>query len=138
MTGEADAADHVRPLRLGLHAGELDAVIDLLHRDAIERAEEVEVPPGVAELPVGCELQPAFFLPGDDLLDLDVLDRLQRLGADCAVLTLRTRLLDGRRAQEAADVIGTERRSGALHVISLPFFVERMANGEWRMVSSEW
>ena len=62
MVGEADLADDVRPLGLGLHAGELDAVLDLLHLDAVEAAEEIEVPPGAAELAVGRELQAALFL----------------------------------------------------------------------------
>ena len=74
MAREADLADDVGPLGLGLHAGELDAVLDLLHLDAVERAEEIEVPPGAAELAVGCELQAAFLLLSDDLLDLGVLD----------------------------------------------------------------
>ena len=54
--GEAELADDVGPLGLGLHPGELDAVLDLLHHDAVEAAEEIEVPPGAAEFAVGGEL----------------------------------------------------------------------------------
>ena len=39
--------------------------------------EEIEMPPGAAELAVGGELQPDLFLLLDDLLDLAVLDRFE-------------------------------------------------------------
>src|SRR2546423_3028625 len=80
MTGESDLADDVRPFRLGLHAGELDAVLDLLHRNAVEAAEEIEMPPGAAELAVGGELQAGLFLLDDDFFDLGILDRLELIG----------------------------------------------------------
>jgi hypothetical protein len=89
MAGEADLADDVGSLGLGLHAGELDAVIDLLHHHAVEAAEEIEMPPRAAELAVGGELQAARFLVGDDLLDLGVFDRPQLFSRDRALLALR-------------------------------------------------
>ena len=61
--------------RLGLDALELDAVVELDELDAVEHAEEIEVPPGPAELAVGRELEADLFLLPDDLLDLLVLDR---------------------------------------------------------------
>ena len=62
--------------RLGLHALELDAVVEFVDLDAVEHAEEIEVPPGTAEFAVGRELEPDLFLLLDDLLDLAVLDFL--------------------------------------------------------------
>src|SRR3954447_6600513 len=115
MAGEADLADDVGPLRLGLHARELDALIELFHRDAVEPAEEIEVPPGAAELAVSGELQAAFLLARDDLPDLRVFGRCELLGRDLARLTLRARVLDRGGAQERADVIRAEGRLGALH-----------------------
>ena len=56
---------------------ELDAVIELVDLDAVEHAEEIEVPPGAAKLAVGGELEPDLLLLLDDLLDLAVLDRLE-------------------------------------------------------------
>ena len=50
------------------------ASIDL---DAVELAEEIEVPPGAAELAVGRQLQADILLLLDDLLDLAVLDLLE-------------------------------------------------------------
>src|SRR3954467_15075287 len=70
MAPEADLADDVGPLRLGLHARELDAVIELLHRDAVEPAKEIEMPPRAAKLAVGGKFEPALFLFSDGLLDL--------------------------------------------------------------------
>ena len=57
MAVEADLAGDLQRLRLGLHALELDAVLGLHHLDALQPAEEVEMPPGAAELAVGDRLQ---------------------------------------------------------------------------------
>ena len=69
-----------RMARLGLHALELDAVVEFVDLDAVEHAVEIEMPPGAAEFAVGGGLQPDLFLLLDDLLDLAVLD-LFELGA---------------------------------------------------------
>src|SRR5262249_41679737 len=115
MLGEADLADDAQPLRLGLHAAELDALLGLVDFDAVEHAEKVEMPPGAAQLAVGRQLKPEFLLLLDDLFDLAVLDRFELGRRDGALLALGARLLERRGAQEAADVIGTERRFGPLH-----------------------
>ena len=54
---EADRPVDVQPERAGLHALELDAVVELDHIDAVEHSEEVEVPPRAAELAVGRDPQ---------------------------------------------------------------------------------
>ena len=77
MVGEADLAVDAQALRLGLHALELDAVVELVELDAVEHAEEIEVPPGAAEFAVGRELEADLLLLLDDLLDLAVLDLLE-------------------------------------------------------------
>src|SRR5262249_53069193 len=92
-----------------------DAVLGLVNLDAVEHAEKIEVPPGAAELAVARQLKAELFLLLDDLLDLAVLDRLELGGADGALFALGARFLERRRAQEAADMIGTERRFGLLH-----------------------
>src|SRR5450830_434617 len=94
MIGETDLAGHLDALHLGLHALELDAVVELVELDAVEQAEEIEMPPGTAELAVGGELKPDLLLLLDDLLDLAVLDRLELGRVDLALLALRARLLD--------------------------------------------
>ena len=75
--------------RLGLHALKLDPVVEFVDRDAIEHAEEIEMPPGPAELAVGGELEADLFLLPDDLLDFAVLDLLELGRADRALLALR-------------------------------------------------
>ena len=102
-------------LGLGLHAVELDAVGGCRGVDAVEASEEIEMPPRAAELAVGRELEPDLFLLLDDLLDLAVFDFLQLRGGDLAALALGARLLERRRAQQAADMIGAKWRRGSLH-----------------------
>ena len=98
-----------------LHALELDAVVDLVDLDAVEHAEEIEMPPGAAEFAVGRELEPDLFLLLDDLLDLAVLDRRERCRGDLALLALGARFLQRRGAQQAADHVGAKRRLGSHH-----------------------
>ena len=50
-----------------------------------------------------------------DLLDLHVLDLAQLVRRDLALLELGARLLDARRPEQAADLVGAERRFGSLH-----------------------
>src|SRR4029079_11030986 len=115
MVGEADLADDAQALRLGLHAAELDALVAFVEIDAVEHAEEIEVPPGPPELAVGRELEADLLLLLDDLLDLTVLDGLELGCRDRALLALGPRLLERGGTQEAADMVGTKRRFGSLH-----------------------
>ena len=103
VIGEADLAGDLDALHLGLHALELDAVVELVELDAVEHAEEIEMPPGAAEFAVGGELEADLLLLLDDLLDLAVLDLFELGRGDRALLALRARLLDRRGAQQAAD-----------------------------------
>ena len=92
--------------------------------DAVEAPEEVEVPPGAAELAVGDRLQADLLLLLDDALDLAVLDRLERVGADLAFGASAARLVQRGGTQQAADVVGAERRL-CVHAMltSSPHFV---------------
>ena len=100
--------------RLGLHALELDAVVEFVDLDVVEHAVEIEMPPGAAEFAVGRELQPDLFLLLDDLLDLAVLDFLELGRGDLAFLALGAGILDRRGAQNAADMIGAKWRFSPL------------------------
>jgi hypothetical protein len=96
--------------RLGLHTLELDAVIELHDVDAVEHPEEVEVPPGATELTVARDLETRGALAGDEVDDLRVLDRSQlriRQLSRCAAAAGGGQ---ARRAEEASDDVGTERR----------------------------
>src|SRR5262245_45520111 len=73
------------------------------------------MPPRAAELAVGDRAKADLFLFPDDALDLAVLDLLECFRADLALGTFLPRLLEGGRAQQAADMVGAERRLGALH-----------------------
>ena len=115
MVGEADLADDARAFRPGLQALKRDALLHDVALGAVQAPQEVEMPPGAAELAVGDRREPDLLLLLDDALDLAVLDRLEVGGADLALGALLARLLQGGRAQQAADVIGAERRFGAFH-----------------------
>ena len=77
MVGEADLADDARALGARLQALERDALLHGVALDAVEPPEEIEVPPGAAELAVGDRLEPDLLLLLDDAFDLAVLDRLE-------------------------------------------------------------
>ena len=100
------------------HSGKRDAAVHLVALDAVEPPEKVEMPPGAAELAVGDGLQAGLLLLGDDRADLAVFDLLERIGGDLAIGAALARLLQRRGAQQAADMIGAERRLGALHSFS--------------------
>src|SRR5262249_17505054 len=122
MAREADLAGDPDALRLGLDPGELDAVVGRERGDAVEAAEEIEMPPRAAELAVGRALQADVLLLLDDGRDLAVLCRAQRLGRDLAALMLGARLLERGGPQQAADVIGAKLRLGAWQGGAPPFF----------------
>src|SRR6266850_5080293 len=77
------------------------------------------MPPGAAEFAIGREFQPDRRLLVHDLFDLDVLGLAQIVGRYLALLQLGARLLDARRPQQAADLVGAERSFYSLHA-SLP------------------
>ena len=108
MVLRADLAGDAGRLGLGLGARELDALIDLDHFHAIELADEVHVPPGAAELAVGDGLEANGLLLIDDLLDLDILDRLQVVGGDLVGEEFLAGVLEGGGAQQRSHMVGAE------------------------------
>src|ERR1700722_18326167 len=80
MAGKADLAGDLDAFGLGLHAVKLDAALGRIRRDAVEAAEEIEMPPRTAEFAVGRELEADAFLLLDDGLDLAIFDRLEFVG----------------------------------------------------------
>ena len=66
---EADFGGNPQSLRLSLYALKLDTVVSLHHVDALQTAEEIEVPPGPAELAVGNGFQANRLLLPDDIAD---------------------------------------------------------------------
>jgi hypothetical protein len=84
-------------------------VLDLL--DAAELVDEVHVPRLAAQLAVGRGLQPDLALPPDVRLDGGVLDLRELRGRDVAGRELVAGLEHLFRAQEAADVVGSEGRT---------------------------
>ena len=109
MAGEgAEFAGDAQHHRLRVRALELDLALAEIGLDAVKRAQEIVIPEGAAEFAVGDGFEPDVFLALDDLLDLAVFHRLQRFGRHLSLFTLRPRLLQRRRAQQAADMIGAE------------------------------
>src|SRR5450432_174885 len=105
----------MQPLGLGLGALELQTLRHAHQLDAVEMAQEIVMPPLAAELAIGHALETDRFLPGDQLPDLGILDGLQLRWCDLAREALGARLLDRRRAEQRADLVGAERRLRPVH-----------------------
>src|SRR5262249_25604453 len=111
----AEPAPEAEQDRPRLLAFELELALAVIGLDSVERGEEIGLPGGAAVLAVGDRLEPGRLLLADQRDDLAVLDGAQRPGVDRAALALLPRLVQRRRAQQAADVVGAEGRLGALH-----------------------
>ena len=95
-------------------------------RDPVELVDEVHVPRGAAELAVGRRAEPDVLLHRHGLADRVVLDRAQLGGVDPARGEVLARLKQVPRPQQAADMVGPERGSGALrHDESLVYRIAR-------------
>jgi hypothetical protein len=115
VVAEAELAHDADAARLGLHALELDAVVELVDLNTLELPIEIEVPPRAAVFAVGRELQAHLLLLLDQLRNFLILDLLQVGGADLPLLALLAGFLDRRGAQEAADMVGAIGRLGSFH-----------------------
>jgi hypothetical protein len=82
--------------------------------DTFQLLEEIDVKVRPPELAVGDALEPDVFLQADDIGDRGVFDGAERRLPDLAFLATLARGQQLRRAQEASDVIGAERRLRAL------------------------
>jgi hypothetical protein len=83
-------------------------VLTFVGLDAIERAQEVRLPGGAPVLAIGDRLKADGFLLLDQRLDLTILDPLEFVGRDRALLAPGTRVFQRLCAQQASHVIGTE------------------------------
>src|ERR1700741_3292235 len=115
---EIKLADHAHRIMPGLDAGELDAGLRVKQLAAGQLGEEIEMPPGAAELAVGRKLEADRGLLVHDLLDFQVLDLAQIIRRDLALLPLGARLLDLLRPEQAADLVGVEGGPCSLHVLT--------------------
>src|SRR4051812_41770959 len=98
-----------------LRALELELALADIGFDAIEPDQEVGLPRSAAVFAVGDRFQSGLLLLLDQRCDLTVLDRLELRRRDPAALALAARLLQRRRAQQAADMIGAKRWFGSHH-----------------------
>ena len=110
MAGKSQLSGHPHGPRLGLDAVKLDSLLGVVAFDTFEPLEEIEMPPGPAELAVGRSLETGLLLPGDDLADLPILHIAEPFGGDFAGLAPGARLLQRCRAQQAPHHIGPEGR----------------------------
>ena len=114
MAGKrAELAGHAQHHRLGVVALELDLALAEIGLDAIQRAQKIVIPEGAAEFAIGDGLQPDVFLPLDDGAISRSSTALSCVGGDLALLPFGAGLFQRRGAQQAADMIGAERRIGA-------------------------
>src|SRR5262249_16732474 len=131
VAGEPHLAGHAHALVARLHPGKGNAVIHDMALDPVEAPEKIEVPPGAAELAVGDRLEPDLLLLLDGALDLAVFYRLDLRRADLPCGAPPPRFLQRRRTQQAADVVGAERRGCSLHGLLL---IQR-ASSKWRIAN---
>ena len=80
--------------------------------DALEPLEEIDVEIGAAELAIGDRLEADVLLSADDLANARVLERVQIHGRKLAGREFFARRLEALGSQEAADMVGAERRTG--------------------------
>ena len=110
----ADDAQQDRP-RLRAACVKLDLALADIGLDVVEPLEKIVVPGDAPVLAVGHRFKPDHLLLADHAFDLAVFDGRQLVGADLAARAFLARFLQRCRAQQAADVVGTERRLGTLH-----------------------
>ncbi len=125
MAGKADRAGDLHAFIARRDGGKGDAGIHDVALDAVEAPEKIEMPPRAAEFAVGDRLQAGRFLLADDGLDLAIFDRLERCGIDLALGVTLARLFQRGRTQQAADMIGAERRFGSLTHCFTPVACQR-------------
>ena len=92
---------------------ELHLLLRLIELDAIQPGNEIEVPEGAPVLAVGRGAQPDLLLPADRRRDAAVLHGAQRVGRQRAGLARGAGLGQLARAQQAAHMVGAERRQAA-------------------------
>jgi hypothetical protein len=80
------------------------------HGDTLQPLQEIDVKEGAAELAVGDALQTNGFLFADDLADGVIFDRTQFFLRNLVSIEARPRLLEMRRPEQTADLVGAERR----------------------------
>jgi hypothetical protein len=96
--------------------------------DAIEAPQEIEMPPRASEFAVGDRLQADLFLFADVALDFAAFDGGQFVGGNLAARSPCTRLLEGGGAEQATDMISTERRFWCVMDASLPSCLRSCSN----------
>jgi hypothetical protein len=82
--------------------------------DTFQLLQEIDVKVRPPEFAIGDALETDVFLQTDDIGDRRVFDGAERRFADLSLLATLARGQELRRPQEAADVIGAERRLRAL------------------------
>src|SRR5262249_607526 len=122
IVGEVELALYTHRIMPRLDTCELNADIRVKQLTAGKLGEEIEMPPGAAELAVSRKPQSDRGLLVDDLFDLHGLDLAQLFGSYLPLLHPGARFLDARRPQQAADFVGAKRRFRSLHA-SLPKFI---------------
>src|SRR5262249_54248711 len=98
-----------RELDLAVLVEEPDGDVAGLLRDPVEAVDEVHVPRGASELPVGGNAQANLLLQPHSPADLLVLGRAQLRGIDLPGREVGSGAGEAARAEEAADVVGAER-----------------------------
>jgi hypothetical protein len=83
--------------------------------DAIELAQKIGLPGLTTVFPVGDRFQPDRLLFGDQRFDLAIFDLGERRSFDFAALVSGPRVLQRRRAKQAAHMVSPKGRPNTLH-----------------------
>jgi len=107
VVGKPYRAGYGHVVSARLNVGKLNTGFALNEFHAIETRQKIEMPPFAPELAVGHRLQaePLLLLYG--LADALIFDFLKSPGIDFAFAKIATRILERRRPQQAADLIGS-------------------------------
>ena len=126
MAGKIDLAGDLDTFVLRLHAVELDSGRGCDRLDSFKPSEEIEMPPGTAEFTIRGKFESNLLLLFDDFFDFTVFNRFQHRSIDFALGSFRSRFLQRRRPQQAADMISAEGRCCTLgHDYFDPIFRRR-------------
>jgi hypothetical protein len=109
-----------REIHLFALAAKLHRVLRSRDGHTAQAFQKVDVEDGAPKLTVGDALQADAFLQLDHVADATIFQRSQRFGGDFALLALAARQQEFFRAEQTANVVGSEGRSRSLHERDCP------------------
>jgi hypothetical protein len=113
---ETQFPGYAEPYRLGLAALEPDSMFSGERLHAVQARQEIDVPEFAPEFTVGNAFEADGLLLGDHFPDRTVFERFQFFRPDLAAFSFSARLPELWRAEQAADVVGSEGGNDSQHI----------------------